>query len=99
MINKYNAGDLVVCDWGSNKGKLYIITKVLTDKNIYACKEYHMMDSKYYAYNDMTLTPCTMEHLSALPVLHLSALKTDLRNMKFYNSAGMVMNAVNKVYA
>ena len=52
MNKNFKLGQTVVCTFGSNKGKEFIITAIL--KDTYSCKLVDD-DGKYYEYNDRTL--------------------------------------------
>jgi hypothetical protein len=53
MMNKnFKVGQKVICTFGSNKGKEFIIEAILKDS--YSCSLVDG-DGKYYEYNDNTL--------------------------------------------
>lgn len=49
----FNVGDKVVCTWGTNKGKVFIIELIM--KESYSCSLADKSDNKYYEYTDSTL--------------------------------------------
>ena len=50
---KFKVGQKVVCTWGTNKGKEFIIEVVLA--KAYSCSLVGGDNSKYYEYDDNTL--------------------------------------------
>lgn len=49
----YNIGDIIICTWGINKGRKFIVTDII-DKRKFGCISEEKEDNKTYLYTVTT---------------------------------------------